>query len=657
MMKKALMRKISFFILLPMLFIFSLSGCANQEVIKDEPIIDNDITNKEYNEDNIAYTIAKDTIWTGKVTVDGIVKIAKGAKLTISPGSTIEFTFHDYDKDGLGDSGLVIEGGIVAKGEYDRPILFTAVDGHKESGAWGMLLVNFSNDVIFDYCRFEYSNFTLHLHFSTGSITNSYFTNNEDGTRIGRSRFFIYNNVFKGNRVKGMNFTDSKNYIKYNTITENKHGVFLFEQDKKSAISYNNIMNNSIYNLKLGDFFVGDVDLSDNYWGDLTGEEANKKIYDKKFDDTLGVVSILPLPEPVADAGIIKDIEITNLFEFKTDGFIDSSPIADEGSRTIYFGSFDHNFYALDADTGAMKFKFDTGDVIDSSPVIYNENVFFASWNSIVYALDKNSGVKKWEFQMQKSEQDDHRQSSPVVKDGVLYIGGYDGTVYALRCDSGDLIWKFKTGGAIRTRGVIMEDELVFGSTDGKLYGLSPKTGRGLWMIDLKSPILATPLYSGNVIIVAAKDGIIYEIDAKNKAVSNRFINGSVNFYSSPIKYKGDVAFATTDNKLFWLKKYGLNVKGVSDIRGPAYATPVVYKDFLLVPTNIGELIIIERGCAMRPIKEFRAGDAIQSTPLIFDDKIYFGARDNKLYSIKIDVIAVDAFGSGSSGSSRYYNK
>jgi parallel beta-helix repeat protein len=630
-----MMRRTVFYAVLA-LFLFSSAACKKRVSVPGQAMPEKI---HKPDEKNISLTISEDTVWEGVITVDGIVKVAKGVKLTIMPGTRIEFTYHDYDKDGLGDSGLFVdEGTIVAAGTYEAPILFTAVEGHKQSGAWGMLLINFANGVVFDYCKFEYSTYTLHIHFSTGSITNNLFTGNEDGTRIGRSRFFIYNNVFKGNRVKGVNFTDSKNIIEYNTITENKHGIFLFERDKGSTISYNNIFNNRKFNFKLGDFYVGDAYASKNYWGDVTVEQACDTMYDHKFDKTLGIVYVDPVREKYAEAGIIKDLSIEKVFEFEADGYIDSSAAVDPDTSTVYFGSYDGIFYAIDANTGEERFTFDAGDIIDSSPAISGDSVYFASWNNFVYVLNKATGELKWKYQMQKSEQDDHRQSSPVIHDGVLYIGGYDGTIYALDAGTGKKRWTFATAGAVRSKGVISGDTIIFGSSDGRLYGISLADGRGAWMVDLMSPLLSTPLLTGDTVIVAAKAGMLYSIDLETKKIAKEFTTGGVNFYAAPILHRDDVIFATTDNRLYRLKKDSFAVKSVTEISGPAYATPFAYKDFLLSSTNSGNLNVIERGAAMRVIATFYAENAIQSTPLLHNDTLYIGARDNKLYALKIRI-------------------
>ncbi len=64
----------------------------------------------------------------------------------------------------------------------------------------------------------------------------------------------------------------------------------------------------------------------------------------------------------------------------------------------VYFGSGDGNVYALDAATGAVNWKFHTGDVVHASPAIANGTLFVGSWDSYFYALDAATGKEKWRF-------------------------------------------------------------------------------------------------------------------------------------------------------------------------------------------------------------------------------------------------------------------
>jgi eukaryotic-like serine/threonine-protein kinase len=114
------------------------------------------------------------------------------------------------------------------------------------------------------------------------------------------------------------------------------------------------------------------------------------------------------------DAGTLK-------WKFKTGGRVNSSPAVAGGM--VYFGSYDGSFYAVDAATGKVNWKFQTAgerrfaarhlhgaepatetmpdpfDFYLSSPAIDKGAVYFGSGDGNVYALDAASGALKWKFQ------------------------------------------------------------------------------------------------------------------------------------------------------------------------------------------------------------------------------------------------------------------
>lgn len=66
--------------------------------------------------------------------------------------------------------------------------------------------------------------------------------------------------------------------------------------------------------------------------------------------------------------------------------------------NVIYFGSPDGNFYALDVDTGYMKWFFKTKGAVNSVPYADDENVYFGSNDGRVYAVSREDGREKWNF-------------------------------------------------------------------------------------------------------------------------------------------------------------------------------------------------------------------------------------------------------------------
>jgi hypothetical protein len=92
----------------------------------------------------------------------------------------------------------------------------------------------------------------------------------------------------------------------------------------------------------------------------------------------------------------------------------------------VYFGSSDGNVYALEAATGAMKWKFKTGDVVLSSPALADGTLFIGTWDTYLYALDATSGTEKWRFKTGEDHEIYNQvgiQGSPAVADGIIYFG------------------------------------------------------------------------------------------------------------------------------------------------------------------------------------------------------------------------------------------
>jgi outer membrane protein assembly factor BamB len=65
---------------------------------------------------------------------------------------------------------------------------------------------------------------------------------------------------------------------------------------------------------------------------------------------------------------------------------------------TIYFGSYDGNFYALDVESGYMRWVFKSGAEINSIPYVDKNQVYFGSRDGKLYALDRDTGQEVWNF-------------------------------------------------------------------------------------------------------------------------------------------------------------------------------------------------------------------------------------------------------------------
>ena len=269
--------------------------------------------------------IKSDMVWSGQVTVKGVVVVGRGATLTIKPGTTVLFEKVDSNNDSIGDSEIRVLGRLLARGTDDKPILFQsgALNPHRKD--WSYILFFTSGQVsVVEHCVIKHGFSGLQAHFSTVNIANVTFQDNHEGLRFGRAKLTIKNNRFVDNDI-GIRFTRMEGpvTISLNEIRKNRIGVFLvpsgqntqdfFEPDRtgkpwntgRLLITKNNISDNSWYNVSLGEKQFWDLDMSDNWWGTSDIMKIRQTVFDKLRDETLGSVILEPVAaDAIPEAGL-----------------------------------------------------------------------------------------------------------------------------------------------------------------------------------------------------------------------------------------------------------------------------------------------------------------------------------------------------------------
>ncbi|MDR2953046.1 MAG: PQQ-binding-like beta-propeller repeat protein [Treponema sp.] len=90
--------------------------------------------------------------------------------------------------------------------------------------------------------------------------------------------------------------------------------------------------------------------------------------------------------------------------------------------NTIYFGSGDGNFYALDAETGYMRWIFKSGAEINSIPCVDSSQAYFGSKDGKLYALSRETGQEMWNFPVNSQINSQVER----YKDYVIFVGDSD---------------------------------------------------------------------------------------------------------------------------------------------------------------------------------------------------------------------------------------
>ncbi len=273
-----------------------------------------------------------------------------------------------------------------------------------------------------------------------------------------------------------------------------------------------------------------------------------------------------------------------------------SSPVV--AQDTVFFGSGDTHFYAVDARTGELRWKFKTNDVVHSSPAVADGVVFFGSWDSYFYALDAATGKEKWRFHGGEDEIMHNQvgfQSSPAVAGGVVYTGCRDSNVYAIDVATGKERWKFFNDLSwVITSPAVAQGKVFFATSDSSLYHVADAaTGRSILRQEDKAYMFSSPTVANDVVLIGVLNGTLEARDTKT---------GELLW-----QYQVEASRQNRGWVLTSERKFNAPLLGYSTWR----ETPLVETD-----------------------RQFRVG-AIFSSPLVVDGAVYFTSTDGFIYALE----------------------
>lgn len=247
--------------------------------------------------------------------------------------------------------------------------------------------------------------------------------------------------------------------------------------------------------------------------------------------------------------------------------YMQSSPVLNAG--TVFIGSGDSCLYAINAQSGKIKWKAKTNGIIRSTPCVDKGIIYVGSFDGFIYAFNENSGEKIWNVNI-AGKQYRHVQCSPVVKKGILYCGGRNPFFYALDSKTGDEIWKFSYDFSWVESSAIVTDGVVYvGSSDlNMIYAFDAKSGAVKWSAKVENTSWSTPFYDDGVVYIGLASykadvkeltgGGILAIDASTGKIKWKIECGRTSFIggivSSPIVEQNTVYYGSLDGNVYAVK-------------------------------------------------------------------------------------------------------
>jgi outer membrane protein assembly factor BamB len=185
------------------------------------------------------------------------------------------------------------------------------------------------------------------------------------------------------------------------------------------------------------------------------------------------------------------------LWRFDTDEGVWAKPLLHEG--ILYFGSIDHNLYAVNSETGTAVWDepVDLEGAVASTPILVDNHIYVGSFSHKLYKIDLRGNIvasyegRNWVW------------SSPVFSDGILYYADLDGFVYALNPATMEEIWTTAVGErGIRPAPLVVDDLVIVAARDGRIYWLDALDGSVVFDREVEG----NPEILSNILYVPAED-------------------------------------------------------------------------------------------------------------------------------------------------------
>ena len=206
----------------------------------------------------------------------------------------------------------------------------------------------------------------------------------------------------------------------------------------------------------------------------------------------------------------------------RTHAIVESSPAVVDG--VAYFGTTDGRLFAVDADTGRIRWAFDTGGRINSSPSLAQGRVCITTYAGSILCLRARDGTKLWSTYVKRDAfRYESFYASPSTDGRRIFTISRSGKIVALNARNGDVEWTQKIDSLGYSTPAVGADRIFVGGFDGALHAYRKTDGKELWQAKVGGRILGGPLLVGDLVFFATLEQKTYAARVSDGRVVWRF--------------------------------------------------------------------------------------------------------------------------------------
>ena len=250
-------------------------------------------------------------------------------------------------------------------------------------------------------------------------------------------------------------------------------------------------------------------------------------------------------------------------------------------------------------------------------------------------------------------------KSSPVTiyrgDRNIVIVGSHDHWIHTLDIDQRQCMWTYSGTGACVSTPAVNEGNCVFVTfLNGEIHCLDLLSGTDLWKTDLRKPIFSSPSLLKKLLLVTCVDGVLYAFSTDGRMMWTFVTNGPI--FSTPVAVElnssRSIIFGNNSGVIYCLDDKGElvwsfvgdsqiysssctypNIDNVSHSEANSYTN----NSILVLAICTSGFIYLLRLSSGECVMSCQLPGEIFSSPVLVDNDILVGCRDNFLYCLTVN--------------------
>jgi len=317
---------------------------------------------------------------------------------------------------------------------------------------------------------------------------------------------------------------------------------------------------------------------------------------------------------------------------FQAGKFLKSSPVV--WKEKVFLGGPTGIFHALDAKTGKELWQTEVGIGVDSPALVFLDHVYVGTKDGWLICLDAKTGDHVWAYEtMGEIVGAPNHAVHPTSGKDIILVGSYDNFLHCVEQKSGKEVWKFETLNYLNGTPAIWKDQwAVIGGCDAQLYIVGLKEGKLLKKVDLGAPIASSVALFKDHGYVGNMDRSVQAINLDTGEISWVYQPKSFPYFSSPSLTDELVIIGGRDKALHAIDRKDGKQHWRYSAHGRIDGSPVIAGEKVVVGSMDGVVGIFDL-LSGKKIISYEIGSSISSTCAVVQGWIFVGSEDGNLYA------------------------